>query len=1633
MKPELDSVILHARNAPLEPAKLIPRDNVLETIERAFESTNIVFVEGDPLSGKSELAAQYMRRHERRAVGAFLTASAPIFYSAAFLRLTLTEQIHFLVHDISASTIPDFQVDEAVFNQYILRFQSFGRKSPITFVIDGLSDSEKTDRQLTLEIFNQLPAVQSEFRFLITGSEKLYHELPLAQKNAVKIPRFALSPPETAEYLADLDLPDEDVKALHTYSSGNVGLLHKLRLLVSEGASLDNLLAERKGTLNKIFEYEWAALHLDSSGESVLAFIAFSHTLLTTQTLCELTDQDSNKIERLLMKCRLVERDTTSQTWSIRSEAQKQFVADKLSHLRSKTDEALISRLLTRGNDQEAIIALPAQLVAAGQHTEAVTRLNGSHFSKLLTIEKSLRALKTHAGYGIVSARRNGDLFAEVRFSLIESAINGTTLAASSTYEIEALLALGMEDAAAALALTATTPEERLQQLAAAARCFAKVGKEVPEQVFQTLRALLTELEGELSEPALISIAAELLPVDIDLSLKILESAASSTRKPEQPAANSPMTARESRGTSDQSAGESASKFETAAKLRPVLDAAALIVRTMSAQEVLRRITNLEEGHKLFLLQRWLEAHCHDAEAPEVALVALDIVLRDTSKSPKIKDIREIAVVAPHIKDRESSERVTARLEAQSGELVGHGTTEDAVRLRMSLLRAKERWTPGTIDVDLIDLFAQVHVVSDVGIRTACYAWMLYHLSHLRYKDEVEERTGIIAETTQHLLQAIEVLLSQTADHYIAALDAIRAMCMCDPRRAIDLVERINTEERRNRGHGLVIRCLAVNDTYSENADIIIRSLERITNRSEKERLILFVLHRICTRLTSSPGTTVDPKLLIFWKRMEHPEMRMQAQVMTYKITHLCTFLVPQDSILENAEKSWSEIHESWLKIDLGYWAVSELAAINKTIAFSWLEKVRLEAGASGTSSPTAAAQLFLASSLAGRVFSRLVATLPHEFEPALNRLSALVSTLPGLDDKALIWTQVGVTLWFNGKRDLSQCIAERMIEPLLAENFENNKPLHEEIVFRAAPLLYLLSAAGANARIDRFLNGSDRDSARNAICTTIMRKMLPSDFFQERGRTEHELSYSEAMDILSQIGTMSDDWAIYRNVTRLCNALGSRKNRESIRRNQVADILVDLKNIVERKLPDKNNIKHEGFLIACLAEILRCKISETKQKNNGQWQELLERANAISNGADRVIVVSITASCANGSGPFSDGKWFEAIRRDILAIPSDRDRLERFQWVAEILEPFDRAKCRVLLREAMLASSHLSENNAVDKRQRILDLAHNIDPAFVNEIIDLIDDDPATKFQKSRLKDHSKLLDAKKDAATSVGRLSLEDHSLEELTEIAIRSVASLNAGRQIPQPTRDFMQLVETSKRYPFQLVYPVWLWVVESSIRKATQQSAERTLPALYDCICSAGEVAVALLAGSGGGLRAPLFDQGDIIGPGSREQLFARIKTWVVQQQGDTIHISDPYFGPEDLEVIRAIAEAASDKEIVVITSKEQVNKKSRDLSAEEVFRDAWDDLCDGAPPQTEIVVIGFGTEGKHPIHDRWILSTGGGLRLGTSPNSIGLLRISEISEMDTDQAAEKLRAIEMILDRNTRHWEGHKLHRSRFNL
>ncbi|MES2501795.1 MAG: hypothetical protein V4545_04250 [Pseudomonadota bacterium] len=86
-----------------------------------------------------------------------------------------------------------------------------------------------------------------------------------------------------------------------------------------------------------------------------------------------------------------------------------------------------------------------------------------------------------------------------------------------------------------------------------------------------------------------------------------------------------------------------------------------------------------------------------------------------------------------------------------------------------------------------------------------------------------------------------------------------------------------------------------------------------------------------------------------------------------------------------------------------------------------------------------------------------------------------------------------------------------------------------------------------------------------------------------------------------------------------------------------------------------------------------------------------------------------------------------------------------------------------------------------------------------------------------------------------------------------------------------------------------------------------------------------------------------------------------------------------------------------------------------------------------PPTTNIHIVGNGSQGTHPIHDRWIITNDSGLRLGSSVNSIGYLRISEISEMSHSSLVSACENFDSLIHQTPLMWGDERLTFNTFTL
>ncbi len=78
-------------------------------------------------------------------------------------------------------------------------------------------------------------------------------------------------------------------------------------------------------------------------------------------------------------------------------------------------------------------------------------------------------------------------------------------------------------------------------------------------------------------------------------------------------------------------------------------------------------------------------------------------------------------------------------------------------------------------------------------------------------------------------------------------------------------------------------------------------------------------------------------------------------------------------------------------------------------------------------------------------------------------------------------------------------------------------------------------------------------------------------------------------------------------------------------------------------------------------------------------------------------------------------------------------------------------------------------------------------------------------------------------------------------------------------------------------------------------------------------------------------------------------------------------------------------------------------------------------------------MGLRSSGELPIHDRWWITRGGGLRLGTSLNSMGISKDSDISEMTAQEAGEHELGVDQYLTSQKYDHNGEPLSYVIFNL
>jgi hypothetical protein len=152
-------------------------------------------------------------------------------------------------------------------------------------------------------------------------------------------------------------------------------------------------------------------------------------------------------------------------------------------------------------------------------------------------------------------------------------------------------------------------------------------------------------------------------------------------------------------------------------KLQEFSGAVSVLFGNSSAGEVIAQVSKLAPKNRLFFLRHWALANKNRDDTADVLEYSIDLLVRDTQYTPKTRDLREIATPLPFVADKNRIRNLVSRFDSQKGSVENLGTTEDYVRLQLTLAHAEINYDFIAASNRVIEVYWHINNIQDLSIK----------------------------------------------------------------------------------------------------------------------------------------------------------------------------------------------------------------------------------------------------------------------------------------------------------------------------------------------------------------------------------------------------------------------------------------------------------------------------------------------------------------------------------------------------------------------------------------------------------------------------------------------------------------------------------------------------------------------------------------------------------------------------------------------------------------------------------------------------------------------------------------------------------------------------------------------------
>jgi len=1587
----------------------VSRENLVQLIDSLFLNGNkAVSLEGQPGIGKSNIAKLFHHKHQESSLPIFLSNNGRWGADPILIQRQICD--HALAIMKTKTLNHNDHVDEAVLRTLIYELQKYLRRMNLTayFIVDGLSNIPSSQSTLRQAIVDLLPIGLdcSNMKFLFTAIQKDDLTSLIGKDiQSLPIPFFELR--DSIEFFSNMDIEREIVTELHRITKGIPERLVSAKRMMSSGTSIDDI-TDKNQRSQHLLELEWKSItpasELGMKLVSLLAHGSRDYSINDISRVLGAPEAEIIKELRLHTFLSITEENIAI----FASETFRQFAIMRTAEFKAQTLNSIIADLMNTPMDTKAASTLPRYLREAGRLDDLITLLSTDRLEKAMDLTKSLLPIKEQVDFGVAAAFQLGKDRDLVRFALSKSVLDNDDGAHS--YAAEATAHLSLKDYAGALSLahSLTLKEDRLRVLALIAKAMHEDKTTITPELSSEISTLSNSINPtNLSKEYIISVASCLLSISAELAISLIERARNRNgdngSDTDLAFASLSLEVIEKKTNSDRESFEQLHSKISDPDLRTFTNSAGMIYQNYSATMILAEVSTIANPRQqMFILRVWCMKNDTNAEALRVVSHALSMAISSRSYTPNARDLRHICTPLRHINNKDELMALIESIDSLKAAVQPISSSVEYVRLLLILAEIEFKYNEPRAITRVQDAYIFSHNVVDLGNKCECFAHLISRLSVIDPARRMDEKVQIHTKCGDDFSAILSELLLESASHFEAVKGCITALAVTHWNRAVDIAVSLNTEPRRDLALSEIIITYINNPRRDLAPEILFKVLSRISDLGLASTVLWRYLDWIVKKQPTKTPREIVQKLFEHCEKIPRAFLRAQCLSALLKISHDSQYDLSDELNSRILQKLWSTYDISdgaTERILLAFRIVPNLAEVSKDESMKFLKRAEADRAALDSTNCNLPESFTLCTRL---VIASFAGLLNQRLETAqdIAHIKRLISAHPSNEDQAYLWNDLIERCYLENREDLCKEIVEthlrRNIDAIPAED----SGLRNRVVAHVASGLYVGGPIIANEYL-KALSAFHFDDACDVICDFLIFKVPSYEPNDDTAVLKNQKSYSDIIFILNVLERCGRDASICNYVEKIVDIICDKGATQWFTNPEKAQIIGRMEKIVEENLPTSRFIKHEGFKLLALAQILKAK----KERSKERWQALFDRAVLLPNKSDRTFTLAGIGEANISKDDDLTGQCFLQSRSIAEQLKIAPERIDRLLNLARDAYGRNMRISKEIVKSVTSYSKCLDGERYAATQRRIADLAYRIDKDFAVSLASVIDDDPSKRKQGSRpLKDQLKLLSCRESIIGNKPEEPKDDWRDRELTpkecaQLCWMSLSSLNSGRIAPMPLASLRDFAQQAAKLPLSDALPIILWIVSNAkLRFKDKTQALTILRPLFEDMLHTCHLSMKFFTRIERRFEPSVYafeagspsEQLHAVEPMSHELVVKSLEQWLEECSDSYLKICDPYWNADDLWILNSVLKIKPNLQVHILTSFKAIEQNSLGADIEEGFLRHWrDKYSDQSPPSCLVTLVELrNVKREFPIHDRWWLSKSTGLNIGTSIGSLG---------------------------------------------